>query len=98
MEVALTPELEALIHEEVESGRYPSAGEVIRDALRLLRRRSEHPEQELDALRQEIQIGIEELDRGEYVEYDDRTLPQLVEDVKTRGLERLQAEKTSRSR
>lgn len=98
MEVALTPELEALIQQEVESGRYPSAGEVIRDALRLFKRQSELPEQELDALRQEIQIGIDELDRGEYIEYDDDTLPHLVEDIKTRGLERLRAEKASRSR
>ena len=98
MEVALTPELEALIHQEVESGRYPSAGEVIRDALRLLRRRSEHPEQELGTLRQEIQLGIDELERGEYFEYNDETLPQLAQDIKTRGLERLRAEDPSRPR
>ena len=98
MEVALTPELEALIHQEVESGRYPSAGEVIRDALRLFQHQSEHPEEELVALRQEIQVGIDELERGEYTEYDDDTLPDLVEDIKTRGLERLRAEQTSRSR
>ncbi len=98
MEIALTPELEALVHQEVESGRYPSAGEVIRDALRLFKRRSEVPEQEPVALGQEIQIGIDELERGDYVEYDDDTLPHLVEDIKTRGLERLRAEEASRPR
>ncbi len=98
MEVALTPELEALIHQQVKSGRYPSAGEVIRDALRLFKRQSERPEKELDALRRDIQIGIDELERGEYVEYDDDTLPQLVEDIKRRGLERLRAEEVSGSR
>ena len=34
MEVALSPELEDLITEQVESGSYPSPGEVVRDALR----------------------------------------------------------------
>jgi antitoxin ParD1/3/4 len=97
MEIALTPELEDLIHEEVQSGRYPSPGEVIRDALRLFRRQSEPLKQELDALRQETQIGIDDLESGAYTDYDEDTLPQLVEDVKARGLERLRAEETSRS-
>ena len=98
MEVTLTPDLEELIHEAVESGRYPSPGEVIRDALRLFRQQSRPLDQELDALRQEIQIGITELDRGEYVEYDDESLSQLVEDIEARGLERLRSEALSRSR
>jgi antitoxin ParD1/3/4 len=36
MNVSLTPELEQLVTEKVESGRYTSASEVIREALRLL--------------------------------------------------------------
>ncbi len=98
MEVALTPELEEFLDEEVSSGRYPSPGEVIRDALRLLQRYSRLAEQDLNALRRELQVGIDELDRGQYVEYDDDTLPQLVEDIRTRGLERLRAEDGSPSR
>ncbi len=34
MNVSLTPDLEQLIHQKVESGRYPSASEVVREALR----------------------------------------------------------------
>ena len=37
MGVALPPELEELITEQVESGSYPSPGEVVRDALRLFK-------------------------------------------------------------
>jgi len=34
MNVSLTPELERLVHERVESGLYNNASEVIREALR----------------------------------------------------------------
>ncbi|TDI42129.1 MAG: type II toxin-antitoxin system ParD family antitoxin [Acidobacteria bacterium] len=36
MNVSLTPELETMIHERVATGRYHSASEVVREALRLL--------------------------------------------------------------
>lgn len=42
MNVSLTPELEKFVTEEVKSGKYSSAEEVIREGLRLLR---EHEEQ-----------------------------------------------------
>ena len=37
MNVSLTPELERFVQEKVHSGRYISASEVVREALRLLR-------------------------------------------------------------
>jgi antitoxin ParD1/3/4 len=36
MNVSLTPELEEFVRTKVESGRYNSASEVVREALRLL--------------------------------------------------------------
>ncbi len=36
MNVSLTPELEEWIRKQVESGRYASASEVVREALRLM--------------------------------------------------------------
>jgi len=36
MNVSLTPELESFVAKKVESGRYSSASEVVREALRLL--------------------------------------------------------------
>ena len=39
MNVSLTPELEKIVAERVSSGRYASASEVIRQALRLLEER-----------------------------------------------------------
>jgi antitoxin ParD1/3/4 len=43
--VSLTPELEALVDQKVASGRYRSASEVVRAALRLLDERERHLEQ-----------------------------------------------------
>ncbi|NBJ13116.1 type II toxin-antitoxin system ParD family antitoxin [Microvirga arsenatis] len=43
--VSLTPELEALVDNKVASGRYRSASEVVRAALRLLDERERRIEQ-----------------------------------------------------
>jgi len=90
MNVSLTPELERLVNRKVKSGMYQTASEVVREGLRLLKERDE-----LDKLRAAIQVGIDEIDRGEYEEYDDRTIEDLARDIKRRGRRRLAAlEKT----
>ena len=88
MEVTLSPELEALIAEQVESGHYPSPGEVVRDALRLLQEKLKLPERKLESLRQDIQVGLQALDRGEYDEYDEPG--HLATEIKARGRQRLE--------
>jgi antitoxin ParD1/3/4 len=45
--VSLTPELEALVDSKVASGRYRSASEVVRAALRLLDERERRTERRL---------------------------------------------------
>ncbi len=82
MEVTLSPELEELIAEQVERGRYPSPGEVVRDALRLLQEQLKLPERKLESLRRDLQVGLQALDRGEYDEYDDPA--QLATEIKAR--------------
>jgi antitoxin ParD1/3/4 len=68
MNVSLTPELERLVAEKVESGMYGSASEVIRDALRLLQERDELRRTRLEELRREITRGLEQADRGELID------------------------------
>jgi antitoxin ParD1/3/4 len=63
--VSLTPELEQLIHERVRSGRYTSASEVVREALRLLADRDELRRVRLEELRTKVAAGLASLDRGE---------------------------------
>jgi len=82
MNVSLTPELERLIQEKVESGMYHSASEVVREALRLLKERDELQRIRLEELRREIQIGLDQLDRGEVAPLD-------IEAVKAEGRRRL---------
>ena len=65
MNVSLTPELEELINQKVDSGLYHSASEVIREALRLLKEQDELRQFRLEQLRKEIASGLEQLDRGE---------------------------------
>ena len=59
MNVSLTPELEQLVSELVESGRYRSATEVVSEGLRLLAVRDEADRAKLEALRRLIQEGID---------------------------------------
>ena len=65
MNVSLTPELEQYVHGKVKSGRYLSASEVVREALRLLEDRDRLREIRLATLQKEITVGIEESDQGE---------------------------------
>jgi antitoxin ParD1/3/4 len=64
MNVSLTPELERLVAEKVESGRYTSASEVIREALRLLEEQDRIKQSHLVEVRQKINRGLKQLDEG----------------------------------
>lgn len=68
MNVSLTPELEKFVQEKVKSGRYLSASEVVREALRLLQEQDQIRQLRLEKLRKELMMGIEQLDRGEGVD------------------------------
>lgn len=59
MNVSLTPDLDRFVRESVGGGRYQSSSEVVRDALRLLQDRQRHEALKLEALRAEIQRGID---------------------------------------
>lgn len=50
---------ETFVRGLVESGRYASASEVVRDSLRLLEEREQQRQAKLDALREDIRKGIE---------------------------------------
>ena len=84
MNVSLTPELELLVAEKVKTGMYQTSSEVIREGLRLLKERDEH----LEALRRDVRDGFMAVERGEYTDYDAKSVKQLAEKVKERGLAR----------
>jgi antitoxin ParD1/3/4 len=67
MNVSLTPELEKLVAAKVKSGRYTSASEVVREALRLLEREEKSREAQIREFNRELQARMDAMDRGEYV-------------------------------
>ena len=80
MNVSLTPELEQLIQEKVESGKYSSVSEVIREGLRLLDERDRLRNERLAELKAKLRVGIEELDRGEGIDGEE-VFAELEEDI-----------------
>lgn len=70
MNVSLTKELEDLVNSKVETGRYLSASEVVREALRLLEERDRIQEIRIQEMRSAIRAGNEQLARGESVSGD----------------------------
>jgi antitoxin ParD1/3/4 len=83
MNVSLTPQLEDLIRKKVDSGRYGSASEVVREAVRLLDVYEGLQAESLRRLHKDIQEGLDDLTHGRVREFDP-------EDVKRRGKARLQ--------
>jgi len=67
MNVSLTPLLEKYVHRKVAMGRYGSASEVIRDALRLMDERDRLWKERLRALDREIEVGMAQSERGEAI-------------------------------
>ena len=65
MNVSLTPELEELVSTKVESGRYTSASEVVREALRLLEERDLSRTAQLAEFNAKLGRRLAALDRGE---------------------------------
>jgi antitoxin ParD1/3/4 len=54
MNVSLTPELEKFVSDKVASGRYTSASEVVREALRLLEREDKSREAQIAECNREL--------------------------------------------
>jgi antitoxin ParD1/3/4 len=60
MNVSLTPELEQLVQNKVQTGRYNSASEVVREALRLMEER----DQVKAEVRKKIAAGVASAQAG----------------------------------
>ena len=67
MNVSLTPALEDFVQSKVKKGRYNSASEVIREALRLLEEHEKARTAQLAEFNKELDRRLVSLDRGENV-------------------------------
>jgi antitoxin ParD1/3/4 len=68
MNISLNPHFDEFIAKQVQSGRYNSVSEVVREGLRLLEVQEKHNKLNLEQLRREIQESADSFDRGEGVE------------------------------
>ena len=67
MNVSLTTELEKFVSAKVDSGRYNSASEVVREALRLLEEHDQARAAQLSGFNRELGRRLETLDHGQHV-------------------------------
>jgi antitoxin ParD1/3/4 len=79
--ISLTAEQDAFIAEVVEAGEYQNASEAVRDALRALQQRRREDALKLEALRAEIQAGVDALERGDFNEIEDADLEDYIRGV-----------------
>lgn len=68
MNVSLTPELERIVQEKIESGLYGNASEVLREGLRLLVYQDQERQYKLNQLKNEIEIGLAQEVKGQTVD------------------------------
>ena len=87
MNVHLTPELEQLVQNKVQSGRYNSASEVVREALRLMEQKDELRTIQLQELRSRMDKGLAQAEHGEGAD-GEIFMQGLIEDLDTRGAKR----------
>ena len=67
MNISLTPELEKIVKEKVQSGLYNNASEVIREALRFMESSEELVYQiKLDKLREKLAQGQSDIKEGRF--------------------------------
>jgi len=69
--VSLTPELDAFLQSRVKSGRYQTASEVVREALRLLQRQERERDEAFHQLKARLERGAAEAERGELLDGDE---------------------------
>jgi antitoxin ParD1/3/4 len=69
--ISLTRQLDEYVEERVASGAYQNASEVVRAGLRALGRDEAEHALKLEQLKATIQVGVDELDRGEGIEVTD---------------------------
>jgi len=85
MNISLTPELDTYVQQKVQTGMYHSASEVIREGLRLLREQDQLRQARLVQLRQDVDLGSQQIARGEYTEYTTDTVKDLAAEIKRKG-------------
>jgi len=85
MNIDLTPEIAEFVASEIAKGDYASASELVRDALRMLRRDRDVENERIEILRRKLEVGIGQAERGEF---SDRSVMEIAASVLAEGDER----------
>ena len=86
--INLTHEQDEFVESVVRAGEYQNASEAIRDALRALKQRRQEDALKLERLRMRIEAGIDDLERGEFVDVDEADLDEYFEGLNGAGEDR----------
>jgi antitoxin ParD1/3/4 len=91
MTVEIPVEYQQIVTDAISRGDFKTGTEMVAEGLRVLEERR----RTADYLRREMQIGLDELDRGEYDEFDVKSLKEFFERVKAEGRAELERQKQS---
>ena len=69
MNVTLSPELQKFVDQKIVAGEYTNASQVVREALNVLRAQETLSEGDIHEMRQDVAIGLSQLDSGQTAEF-----------------------------
>jgi Arc/MetJ-type ribon-helix-helix transcriptional regulator len=96
MQIDLDRDVEKVVNEEVQAGRFESAREFIDAAVKqfvIAREFGEEEARKLATLRAELQSADRQIDRGDCSDYNEETLCHLFEEIEAEGLRELADER-----
>lgn len=82
MNISLSRQHRGFIEKKVRSGKYQTASEVVREGLRLLENRDTQRSLQLRRLREDIQVGLDQIEKAQVGPLD-------VKKIKAEGRRRL---------
>jgi antitoxin ParD1/3/4 len=78
MNISLEPDIQRYLEEQVNAGRYVSIDEAVNSLLAAARFQEEWTPEDVRELRDEIAVGLDEVDRGDVGAWDPADLKQRV--------------------
>jgi antitoxin ParD1/3/4 len=70
MNVSLKPDVQKYVEEKVKTGQYASPEEAVNNLLQQSRQREELTADDIEELRREIDVGINEANHGQFADFD----------------------------
>lgn len=78
MNISLDPEIQSYLEEQVKAGRFSSIDEAVNALLASAKLEEELTPEDVEELRAEIAVGLDELERGEVGEWDPADLKRRI--------------------